>query len=245
MILAAFRPDTKARLVEEGLLAPTVQFVFRRSQRSVLSREDYLSGLAHPSAFPPYEIGLARMVSLANAIAPDAIPPLVRLAVLEEDRPREGVDYFGEGLSEQLFDTPAAIGRVWRGKDYTRRMLVSAEDTADPNGRPLDFHWRLLRGDPDAGAHRAARRRPAGERSTIDWQDPRPVAEESPVLSARVDIGVFADNGVHDSAPAIVSVLLPRHETRRYEPGPDGRPRIAAIDHADPGQGRALRSTRC
>ena len=68
----------------------------------------------------------------------------------------------------------------------------------------------------------------------IDWQDPRPVAEESPVLSARIDIGVFADNGVHDSAPAIISMLLPRHETRRYEPGADGRPRIASIDHADP-----------
>ena len=119
MILAAFRPDTKARLVEEGLVAPTVQFVFRRSQRSVLSREDYFSGLAHPSAFPSYEIGLARMVSLANAIAPDAIPPLVRLERARGGPPREGVDYFGEGLSEQLFDTPRRSAAIWRGKDYT------------------------------------------------------------------------------------------------------------------------------
>ena len=233
MILAAFRPDTKARLIEERLVAPTVQFVFRRSQRSVLSREDYMSGLAHPSAFPAYEIGLARMASLANAIAPDAIPPLVRLRVLEEDIAEEGVDYFGEGLSEQLFDTPAAIGRVWRGKDYTHRMFVSAEETRDPNGRPLEIHWRLLRGDP---TRVRITPRDGGKRAeiAIDWQDPRPVAEESPVLSARVDIGVFADNGVHDSAPAIISMLLPRHETRRYEAGPDGAPRIAAIDHADP-----------
>jgi hypothetical protein len=237
MILAAFRPETKARLVEEGLLAPTVQFVFRRSQRSVLSRDNYMSGLAHPSAFSPYEIGLARMVSLANSIAPDAIPPLVRLRVVEEDEPREGLDYFGEGLSERFFDTPAAIGRIWRGKDYTRRMLVSAEDSVDPNGRPLEFHWRLLRGDPER-----VRITPAadGRRAAIeiDWQGPRPVAEESPIASARVDIGVFASNGAHDSAPAIISIALPLQETRRYEPGPDGRPRIAAIDHADPAKAR-------
>jgi hypothetical protein len=233
MILAAFRPDTKARLVEEGLLAPTVQFVFRRSQRSVLSREDYFSGLAHPSAFPFHEIGLARMVSLANSIAADAIPPVVRLEVVAEDEARQGVDFFGEGLSERLFDTPSAIARVWRGTAHTRAMTVSAAATRDPNGRPLAFHWRLLRGDPER-----VRIRPSGDGARaeieIDWQAPRPVADESPVVSSRVDIGVFASNGVHDSAPAFVSLLLPAHETRVYEPGPDGTLRIASVDHADP-----------
>ena len=233
MILAAFRPETKARLVETGLLAPTVQYVFRRSQRSVLSREAYMSGAAHPSVFPAYEIGLARMVSLANAILPDDIPPMVRIRMLEETEPVEGVDFFGEGLSETFFDTPAAIGRIWRGKDYRRTYLVSAEETVDPNGRPLSFEWRLLRGDPDRvritpldGGARA--------RVQVDWQEPRPIGEENPIRSARVDVGVFANNGVHDSAPAILSVLFPAHETRRYEPGPDGAMRIVAIDHADP-----------
>lgn len=237
MILAAFRPETKARLIEEGLLAPTVQFVFRRSQRSVLSREDYFSGLAHPSVFAPHEIGLARMVSLANAIAPDAIPPMVRIRVLEEDMPRQGVDYFGQGLSEQFFDTPSAIGRVWRGKEYTRTMLVSAKDTADPNDRPLAFHWRLLHGDPDR-----VRITPLGDgtraRIEIDWHEPRPVAEGSPITSSRVDLGVFASNGVHDSAPAMISMAFPDHETRIYEPGPDDAMRIAAIDHAAPEKAR-------
>lgn len=242
MILASFRPDTKARLVEDGLLAPTVQFVFRRSLRSVLSRDDYMSGVAHPSAFSPYEIGLARMVSLANAIRPDTIPALVRLRMLEEEAPVEGIDYFGEGLSEQVFDTPAAIGRVWRGRNYSRTFLVSAADTTDPNGRPLDFHWRLLRGDPDR-----VRIEPSEDgrqaRITIDWQEPRPIADESPIRSARVDIGVFAGNGAFDSAPALFSMAFPAHETRRYtdrgpgggpDGGPDGQPRIVSIDHADP-----------
>ena len=45
---AAFRPDTKARLVAEDLLVPTVQMVFRRSLQNVRSRDDYFSGAAHP-----------------------------------------------------------------------------------------------------------------------------------------------------------------------------------------------------
>jgi len=233
MILAAFRPETKARLIEEGLVGPTVQFAFRRSQRSVLSREDYFSGVAHPTAFTPYEIGLARMVSLANAITPDAIPPMVRIRVVTEQTPREGIDFFGPGLSEQFFDTPSAIGRVWRGKSYTRSLVVSAEDTDDPNDRPLTFHWRLLRGDPER-----VRIEPLDDgrraRIEIDWQEPRPVVGASPVTSARVDIGVFADNGAHTSAPAMISMAFPAHETRTYEPGPDDTMRIAAIDHADP-----------
>ena len=233
MILAAFRPDTKAKAIEEGLIAPLVQFVFRRSQRSVLSREDYFSALAHPSVFSAYEIGLARMVSLANSITPETIPPMVRLRVLDEDVPVEGVDFFGQGLSERFFDTPSAIGRIWRGKAYTRHLTVSAADTTDPNGRPLAFHWRLLHGDP-ARVRITPLEDGRQARIEIDWQDPRPVAKDSPVTAARVDIGVFADNGAHDSAPAIVSMVLPAWETRVYEPGPDGSLRIASIDYADP-----------
>ena len=118
MILAAFRPDTKARLVAENLLVPTVQMVFRRSLQNVPSRDDYFSGAAHPAAFEGFNINPARMVSLANSIKPDAIPPQVRIRVIEEDLGTEGTDFFGEGLSEQLFDTPAAIARIWRSRRW-------------------------------------------------------------------------------------------------------------------------------
>ena len=50
--------------------------------------------------------------------------------MLEEDLGLEGVDYFGQGLTEQLFDTPGAIARIWRCKAYRRSKLVSAEDRA-------------------------------------------------------------------------------------------------------------------
>jgi hypothetical protein len=233
MIFAAFRPDTKERLARENLIVPTTQMVFRRSLQTVTSRDSYFSAAAHPAAFEGYQINLARMVSLANAIAPDAIPAEVRLAVLEEDLGVEGVDYFGAGLSEQLFDTPGAVARIWRSTAWRRSMLVSAEASRDPNGRPLAFEWRLLQGDPERvriepldGGARA--------RISLDWHEPFAISEDNPVVTSRVDIGVFASNGVHDSAPAILSWFFPPNETRRYAPGPDGTMRIAEVDYADP-----------
>ena len=69
------------------------------------------------------------MVSLANSIKADDIPPQVRIRVIAEDPATEGVDYFGQGLSEQLFDTPAAIARIWRSKAWSRTMTLTAEET--------------------------------------------------------------------------------------------------------------------
>ena len=231
MILAAYRPDTKDQLRAEGLIVPMTQMVFRRSLQTVRSRDDYFSAAAHPAAFEGYDINLARMISLANSIKPGDIPPQVRIRVTREDLGTEGIDYFGEGLSEQLFDTPAAVARVWRSKAYRREISLSAEETRDPNGRPLSFQWRLLQGDP---AHVRITPSADGRAATVslDWHEPFAISKDNPVKSARVDIGVFANNGVHDSAPAILSVYFPPEEARSYAPGPDGAPRIASIDYA-------------
>lgn len=230
MIYAAYRPETKARLVQEGLLVPTTQMVFRRSLQTVRSRDDYMSAAAHPAAFEGYDINLARMVSLANAIKADAIPPQVRIRVTSEDLGTEGRDFFGAGLSEQLFDTPAAVARIWRSSAPSRTITLDAGETTDPNGRPLTFDWRLLAGDPGK-----VRITPSedGRSATIalDWHEPFRVSEDNPVETHRVDIGVFANNGVHDGAPAILSVFMPPNEARVYEAGPDGAPRIAGIDY--------------
>jgi hypothetical protein len=233
MILASFRPATKERLIEERLIVPTVQFVFRRSLQNVRSRESYLSNDAHPTAFDARYINLARMVSLAQSIEPSAIPAEVRLRVLEEELGQEGVDYFGGSLTEQFFDTPSAIARIWRSRAGRRSMVVSAEDSRDANGRPLEFQWRLLQGNPakvtiePLGDGRRAR-------ITLDWHDRFPISSDDDQLTARVDIGVFASNGAHDSAPAILSWYFPPHEARSYETGPDGAPRLVAVDYADP-----------
>ena len=59
-------------------------------------------------------------------------------------------------------------------------------------------------------------------------------------MTARVDVGVFASNGVHDSAPAILSWYCPPTEARSYAADPaGGAPRLVAIDHAAPGRAEA------
>lgn len=231
MIFAALRPETKAFLHKNQLLAPTVQMVLRRSLTRVRSRAAYLSGLAHPSVIPSDQINLMRMVQLANALTPEVVPPMVRLSVLSETLGTEGVDFFGEGLSEQIFDTPAAIARLWRGYGARRSMIVSAEATRDPNGRSPEFDWRVLRGDPARTKIEPLDDRASRARITLDWQLPRPVPGRPDILSSRIDIGVFARTGSQDSAPGLISVLLPRHETRRYAIGPDGEMRIVSLDH--------------
>ena len=39
--LAAFRPDTKARLRKNGLITPTLQMLFRRTSKLVENESDY------------------------------------------------------------------------------------------------------------------------------------------------------------------------------------------------------------
>ena len=208
--------------------------IFRRSLQHVTSRESYLSGDAHPAAFEGYTINPARMVSLAQSIEPDAIPPEVRIAVTAEDLGTEGVDYFGEGLSEQLFDTPGAIARIWRSKAATRTMTVSAAETRDPNGRPLDFHWRLLQGDP--------------EKVTIEPLRGRHQRDDHPRLARplrhlRGQPGHHRPASTSASSPRTASTTAPRRSSpgtsprprsAALEPGPDGALRTAAIDHANP-----------
>lgn len=239
MILAALRPETKAFLHEAQLLAATVQMIVRRSLVSVRGREAYLSGLAHPSVIPRDQINLVRMVQLANALTPETVPPMVRIAVLSETRASEGTDYFGEGLSERLFDTPAAIARLWRGRAPSRSMVVSAEATRDVQGRAPEFLWRVLRGDPARTRIEPLDARGLRARITLDWQLPRPVPGRADILSNRVDIGVFARGGAQDSTPGLISILLPRHETRRYGAGPDGAMRIESRDFRVPEGGYA------
>jgi hypothetical protein len=69
MTLAAFRPETFARLREERLVAPTLQMILRRSLTGVESREDYLGGGAHPVVFDATRLRPARMVELAASLA--------------------------------------------------------------------------------------------------------------------------------------------------------------------------------
>jgi len=225
--LAAFRPDTQQMLIEKKLLMSTVQMVFRLSRKPVTGPDDYLTGKAHPTVFAAETMDVEKMVRTAHDLKPDEIPPLVQLRVVEEDAARAGVDYFEAGDAEKVFDTVSAIARVARATRWQRRMLVSAENTRDPNDRPLVYHWRLLRGDPERVQIKPLE--PQGTRAEllVAWHPRRPIEPDSALLSSRVDVGVFAHNGAQWSAPAFISWYFPANEQRTY----DDAQRIAAIEY--------------
>ena len=70
----------------------------------------------------------------------------------------------------------------------------------------------------------------------IDWQSAYPVEPGGDRMTSRVDIGVFAWNGAHDSAPAFLSVQFPTHQQRGYTRTPDGI-RLISIDYDAAGRG--------
>ncbi len=217
-ILAAFKPEVKARLTEERLIAPMIQQVFRRGLHGVGER-GYLTPRAHATAFRSEDIDLGAMIAFAQSLEADVIPPMVKIAMTRESSNELSV--FGDGLSEVLFDTPGAIARVWRAPGAEREYELSAGAT-DPNGRPVTYRWVLMRGDPERITIEPLDESGRRARVRIGWDDPRPVEGTPELSSSRIDIAVFADNGAHLSAPAYFSVLLPAHQLRRYDT--QGRP---------------------
>jgi hypothetical protein len=229
LILGALRPDTKAYLRNTGLIAPTVQMLYRRHRTGIDSDEAYLSGAAHPAAFPAEGIDFGRLIDAANALTPAQVPPMVRLAVLEEGIAGPPAPPLPGGPSaETLFDTPGAIARLARGLARDRRYQLTAMDTVDPNGHPLRFTWRVLRGE-------GVRVTPMGSEGLeavieVPWQAAAPVPGRPELVSSRVDVGVFAHNGTHYSAPAFFSVYFPLDQTRVY----DAEGRLLSVDYATP-----------
>lgn len=220
--LAAFRPEVKRRLIAAGMLPAMIQRILRRTALGTPTIQDYRTGKAHPTVFDGASVNDVKMAEMAHDLRADALPPLARLRVVEEDTPAAGRDYFDVHPTERLGDTPACIARIFRGTARTRRMTVSAEDSMDLDGRPLTFHWAVLRGDPAR-----VRFRPMNESGSLveiaaEWHERRPIAPGAAMESNRIDIGCFVNNGLADSAPAFVTLFCLDDEARTYDA--DGRP---------------------
>lgn len=231
---AAFPPETQALLIKNRILVPTLQSLFRRSNRMVKSEEDYLQGKAHPPVFEPAQIDEEKMILLAHGMTRSTVPPVVVLEMLKEDNVTPDRDFYEAAAmkDEKLGTTPFAIARLFRGSQKQRHYTLSARKTADLMARPLTWKWVLLQGDParvkiEPGAD-------GREASiTVDWH---PALQASNgITSHRVDIGVFAHNGMGWSAPAILSVYMLPNEARFY----DERGRLEEIGYQagnpDPG----------
>jgi len=236
MALAALRPDTFGAARDAGLIVPTLQMLLRTNRPEAVAAEDYMTGAAHPSAFEASSIDMEELVRAANALLPDEIAPMVRLGIERDLAARPGVDFPDPTAREALFTTPAAIARAWRSLDQRRRHHRSQRPRS---GLRLSGAARRSGQDhhhPDADD---PTRTPA--RIAIDWHDAYPVPGAEELLTARVDIDVFARNGATVSAPSFLSVVFPVHQNRRHTAGPDGTPRIAEVSCGHPGRGEGGR----
>lgn len=203
-ILAAFKPEVKTHLVEQKLLMPTVQMIFRRGQAHILSDEDYLSPVAHPTVFDGEKIDREKMIKLANSLDVDTVPPVVTLSVLSESDITNPPSKTGpKGV---IFTTPSAIARVRNTLGEEKQLTVSAAATPGVQEGTTQLHWIVLEGDP-AKVRIVPR---DGEPGVVDisaaWQGRRPSSATPEIETDRIDIGVFAGNGNYYSAPAMISI---------------------------------------
>jgi hypothetical protein len=228
--LAAFRPEVKAELAKAGVLMPTLQMIFRMSNKMVAQPDDYLTGKAHPTVFEGGQLDVAKMVTMAHNMTPDVLPPMVQLKVVDEDETVVGRDYFDFAARERLCDTPCAIARVVKATKYARRMLVTAEASKDLQGKPLTFHWAVLRGDGDAIKINKLNDSGSQVELLVPYHERRPITPGSAIESNRVDIGAFVNNGTYYSAPAFISFFYLDNQKRVY----DAQHRIMSVDYADP-----------
>jgi len=214
--LAALPSDTQEKLIQSRLLMPTLQSIFRRSNRMVQTDEDYFTGKAHPPVFDGGQIDEERMISTAHLMTLSRVPPVAMFQVVSETPAVAGQDYFEteQIKSPVIGTTPVALARIFRSAKLQHEIVVKATQSADIMRRDLTFRWALLQGDPsrvkiepNASGTEA--------KITVSWHPE--IKPASGIESHRVDIGLFASNGFAWSAPALMSFYMLPNEVRFYD----------------------------
>lgn len=212
--LAAFQSDTKQTLSDNGLLMPTVQMIMRRTR--VADDAEYLTGKAHQNAYNNYSNADA-MKLMAAAMPADSVPPMVQLDVIDDTFTGvRGKDILQYSTNQRLYETPVSVSRLWKNLNYTNKIILSAENSFDINGRSLSYHWSIIRGDP---AH--VRITPQNAEGSvveieIDYH-PETVIEGTTIKTNVVSVGAFVHNGVYYSAPGFVTSYTMPSEVRNYD----------------------------
>ena len=214
---AAFTPEIQRTLIDRRLLIPTLQNLLRHSLKTVQTDADYLTGKAHPIVFDAAQLDELKMVLAANRMTEGAIPPIALINLIEETPFEPGTHFFEPEKPHpwQLATTPVSIARLFRGNQPAYQCILSTQGSGDLLGRPLNFRAIVLQGDPSRIVIKSD---PANRafQITIPWQPPEKTSP-STIRSHRVDIGIFADNGVATSTPAIFSLYLLPNERRFYD----------------------------
>ena len=205
----AFPSDVKREIVRRGLLAPTIQTLIRKSLRGVTNEVAYLSGKAHPTAFPANGVDIRRLVASASEMTAKTIPPLAAISVSGEVR-----------SYELTYATVFAWAYVLRADDERRVFRINAKGAEE-------FKFVQTHG-PQAVVEVEA---PNRARIELDRGKLSP--------TSRVDVAVFGRNaGTGWGAPSYVSfsrmdASAPYSDpalTPRDEPPPPETPRQPAAD---------------
>ena len=179
---AAFHKDTKAEIARNGLLAPTIMTLIRKSLRKVASEDDYTSAKAHPTALPPNGVDTNRLIAAAAEMTSGEVPPLVGLTI--RISPPKDVPKW----PELTYATRYAWAFVLRSEDVKRSFYISAEGAKEY--RFVQTHGTGVKVEIEKIAHNAAK-------VTIDRRGMHP--------ANRVDIAVFGrDPGTGWGAPSYV-----------------------------------------
>lgn len=183
----SLKPDVKRRIVSQGLLAPTVQTILRKSLKGVASEDDYLTPKAHPTAFPQKGLDLARLKSMSAALTEDAVPPIA---------PLKGVAFIGNGgkpfPGEITYAGMFACAIVLRSPETTRDFAIVASG---------DDEYAFAAVHDERGAAKVVHTAPNAAKVTIDKTLMSP--------TNRVDVAVFARRqGSGWGAPSFVSFAV-------------------------------------
>jgi hypothetical protein len=214
--VAAFDPDVLTLLIRKRILMPTVQAIFRQSNRMVKTDADYLTGKAHPVVFDSGQLDEVKMVHAAHSMTRASVPPVVALKVVSESEAQPGQHFFEKPIltSEKLADTPTVIARIFRSNATDREITISTVGTLDLLNRPTQVKCQLLQGDPKLVSIESN-----GENGQfkirVKWH--MPMIAATGIRTHRVDIGVFASNGVSMSAPAFITFYMLPNEVRSYD----------------------------
>jgi len=232
--IAAFDPDVLTTLIRKRILMPTVQAIFRQSNKMVKTEADYFTGAAHPVVFDSARLDEEKMVIAAHTMTRAAVPPVVILKVVEESTAHPGRNFFEKPgiVSEALADTPSVIARVFRSNEAEHEMIVSAAGSVDLLGRPASLECRLLQGDPKLVKVEATSKGDAFK-IRVKWH--MPMITATGIRSHRVDLGVFASNGVSTSAPAFITFYMLPNEVRSHDA--QGRVREIFYEAPNPDMG--------
>lgn len=186
-ISRSLKPDVKRKIVSQGLLAPTVQTILRKSLKGVATENDYLTPKAHPTAFPKDGLDMARLKSLSASLTEDAVPPLA---------PLKGVAFTGNGgkpfPGEITYAGMFACAIVLRAPETSRGFAVVAAGGDE---------YTFAAVHDERGAAKIERTAPNAAKITIDKTLMSP--------TNRVDVAVFARRrGTGWGAPSFVSFAV-------------------------------------